>query len=188
MHWVQDPSQSNVDDLNNIRREASRHFRNKKKAYLKAKIDELKTNCKIKNIRDINDFKKGYQPRTNILKDEKGDLVANAHSILARCWNHFCQLLNVHGVNRGRQTEMNTAEPLAPKPNAFEFELAVAKLKSCCTCIKTIDKWFLFTKVMCKIRKGHSRMKHFFFMVIVCNSVIDIYNCIEPLKDPCLHI
>jgi len=35
MQCVQDPSQSNVDNLNNIRREASRHFRNKKKEYLK---------------------------------------------------------------------------------------------------------------------------------------------------------
>ena len=33
MQWVQDPSQSNVDNLNNVRREATRHFRNKKKAY-----------------------------------------------------------------------------------------------------------------------------------------------------------
>jgi hypothetical protein len=41
MQWVQDPNQSNVDNLNNVRREVSRHFRNKKKEYLKAKIDEL---------------------------------------------------------------------------------------------------------------------------------------------------
>ena len=38
---------------------------------MKVKIDELETNSKIKNIRDlyrgINDFKKGYQPRTNIV-------------------------------------------------------------------------------------------------------------------------
>jgi len=38
MQWVQDTSQINVDNLNNVRREASRHFRNKKNAYLKAKI------------------------------------------------------------------------------------------------------------------------------------------------------
>ena len=37
MQWVQDPGQRNVDNLNNVRRE-DRHFRNKKKAYLKAKI------------------------------------------------------------------------------------------------------------------------------------------------------
>jgi len=32
MQFVKDPSQSNVDNLNNVRREVSRHFRNKKKA------------------------------------------------------------------------------------------------------------------------------------------------------------
>ena len=60
---MQDPSQSNVDNLNKVRREVSRHFRNKKKAYLRAKIEDIK----IQNIRDlyrgINDFKRGYQPR-----------------------------------------------------------------------------------------------------------------------------
>ena len=29
MQWVQDPSQSNVDNLKNVRREATRHFRKK---------------------------------------------------------------------------------------------------------------------------------------------------------------
>jgi len=79
--------QSNVHNLNKVRREDSRHFKNKKKAYLKATIEELETNSKIQNIRDfyrgINDFKKGYQPRCNIVKDEKGDLVADSHSIVA---------------------------------------------------------------------------------------------------------
>ena len=58
---------------------------------MKAKIEELENNNKKKNIRDlyldINDFKKGYQPRTDIVKDEKGDLVMDSHSILARCGN-----------------------------------------------------------------------------------------------------
>jgi hypothetical protein len=43
----------NGDTLDNIRREAGRHFRNKKKEYLKDKIDELATNSKNKNIRDL---------------------------------------------------------------------------------------------------------------------------------------
>jgi len=30
MQWVQDPSQSNVDNLNNVRHEVNRHFRGKK--------------------------------------------------------------------------------------------------------------------------------------------------------------
>ena len=52
MQWLQDQNQSNVDSLNNVRREASRHFRNKNE-YLKAEIDETETNCKIKNIRTL---------------------------------------------------------------------------------------------------------------------------------------
>jgi len=98
----------------------------KKKAYLKAKIEELETNNKIKNIRDlyrgIIDFKKGYQPRTNIVKDDKGALVADSHSILTRWRNCFSQILNVHGVNDVRQTEIHTAEPLVPEPSASEVE------------------------------------------------------------------
>ena len=74
MQWIQVPSQNNIDNLNKVRGEVSRHFRNKKKAYLRAKIEELETNSKIKNItdlfRDINDFKKGYQPTCNIVKDK----------------------------------------------------------------------------------------------------------------------
>ena len=53
MQWIQDPGQSNADNLNNVRRDASRHFRNKKKAYLRAKIEELETNSKINNYQGL---------------------------------------------------------------------------------------------------------------------------------------
>jgi len=123
MQWVQNPSQSNVDSLNNVRREASRHFRNKKKEYLRAKTEELENNSKIKNIRelyrDINDFKKSYHPRTNIVIDGKKDLVADSQSVLARWRNYFSQLLNILGVNDVRQTEIQTAEPLVPETGVF---------------------------------------------------------------------
>jgi hypothetical protein len=102
MQLVQDPSQSNEDNLNKVIREASRHFRNKKKKYMKTKTQVLETNSKIKIIRDlfrgINDFKKGYPPRTNIVKDKKGDLVADSHNILAT-YRYFAKLLYIHGVN-----------------------------------------------------------------------------------------
>jgi hypothetical protein len=45
---LQNSNQSNIDNLNNVRREAGRHFRNKKKEYLKVKVNELETNGKIK--------------------------------------------------------------------------------------------------------------------------------------------
>jgi hypothetical protein len=45
----------------------NRHFRNKKRGYLKDKIYELATNSKNKNFRDLYDFKRGYQPRSIFL-------------------------------------------------------------------------------------------------------------------------
>jgi hypothetical protein len=129
MQWIQDPSQSNVHNLNKVRRDASRQFRNKKKAYLNGKIEELEINSKTNNIRDlyrgINEIKKGYQPRTGIVKDEKGDLVADSHNIMARWRNYFSQILNVHGLSEFRQAEIHTAEPLVPEPSVLELELAI---------------------------------------------------------------
>jgi hypothetical protein len=52
MQWLQNPSQTNGDNLNNVRRETSRNFGNKKREYLKEKKIELKTNSKNKYIRD----------------------------------------------------------------------------------------------------------------------------------------
>ena len=57
-------------------------------------------------------------------------MVADCYSILARKRNYFCQLLNVHGVNDIKHTEIHAAEPLVPEPNVFEVELAIENLKS----------------------------------------------------------
>jgi hypothetical protein len=103
-----------------------------KREYLKDNINELETDSKNKNITDLcrgrNELKKGYQPETNFVKDENGDLLADLHSILRRWKNYFCQLLNVHGVNDVRQTEIHTAEPLVPEPRSFEAEIAIEEL------------------------------------------------------------
>jgi hypothetical protein len=39
LQWLQDLSEINGDNLNNVRCEASRHFRNKKREHLKDKIN-----------------------------------------------------------------------------------------------------------------------------------------------------
>ena len=76
-----------------------------------------------------NDFKKGYRPRTNIVKVDKGDLVQT----ITAFWlggGTISPRFNLHGVNDVRQTEIQTAEPLVPEPSASDVELAVEKLKS----------------------------------------------------------
>jgi hypothetical protein len=119
--------------LRNVRRETSRHFRNKKREYLKDKINEIELNSKNKIIRDlyrgITEFKKGYQPKTNLVKDEKGDLLADPQKILTRWKNYFCQILNVQGPGGIRENEIHTAEPFVPEPSAAEFEVAIRKMK-----------------------------------------------------------
>jgi hypothetical protein len=102
LQWLQYRSKENEVNLINVRREASRHLRHKKREYLKDKTNELQSNSKNKNIRDvymgIKEFKKFYQSRTNLVKDERGDLLADPHNILNRWKNYFCELLNVHGT------------------------------------------------------------------------------------------
>jgi hypothetical protein len=115
---LEDPSEVNEDNLISVRWEASRHFRNKKREYLKDKMNELESDSKSKNIRDfckgINEFKKGHQPKTNLVKDEMGYLFVNPYKILNRWKNYFFQPLNVHGVGGVRQNEMHTVEPFVP--------------------------------------------------------------------------
>jgi len=59
--------------------------------------------------RGINDFKKGYQPRSIIVKDDKGELIADPHSIMVRWRNYFTQLFNVYEDNDVRQAETTSA-------------------------------------------------------------------------------
>jgi hypothetical protein len=119
--------------LNKLICETRKHFKNKKKEYLKGKINELATNSKNKNIRDlyrvINEFKRGYQPSTNLAKDENGALLADCNTILNRWKIYFSQLLNVHDVSDVRQIEIYTAEPLVPDLSHLEIEISIAKLK-----------------------------------------------------------
>ena len=100
---------------------------------MEAKKEELDTNSKIISIRNwyrnINDFKKGYQPTTNIVNDEKGDLVAKFPKYVGQEEEIFLPTIELHGVNDIRHTEIHTAEPLVFEPSAFEFELAITKLK-----------------------------------------------------------
>jgi hypothetical protein len=116
-----------------IRRDASRHFRNKKGEYLKGKINELATNSKNKNIRDlyrgINEFKRGYQPTSNFVKDENGDLLVDSNIILNRWKSYFSKLLNVHEVSDVRQIEIHTADTLVSGSGHLEVAISIAKLK-----------------------------------------------------------
>jgi hypothetical protein len=66
----------------------------------------------------------GYHLRTNIVKNEKGGVIANPDRSLFMWINLFSELLNAPGVDGVKQNEINTAGPLVPDPSAFEFAMA----------------------------------------------------------------
>jgi hypothetical protein len=73
-----------MDNLNDVRREDSRHFR-KNREYLRDKINELKTKNKNKNVRDlyrgINEFKCGYMSTSNLVEYENAVLLTDVLNI-----------------------------------------------------------------------------------------------------------
>ena len=84
-------------------------------------------NSKNKNIRGlyrrINDFNRGYQSTSNLVKDKNSDLLADSYNILNRWKNYFSQLLNVHRVSDVRKIKIQTVEPIISDRRPFEFKL-----------------------------------------------------------------
>jgi hypothetical protein len=64
-----------------------------------------------------------------VVKDERGDLLADPQKNLTRWKNYFCQLLNVQGPGSIRQTDIHKAEPFVPEPSAAEVEVAIRNMK-----------------------------------------------------------
>jgi hypothetical protein len=118
-----------------VRCESIRHFRNKKKEYLKDMFNGIAMNSKNKNIKNsyriINEFNWGYQPRSNFVTYKNGDLLADSQNSLNRWKNYFLQLWNVCIVSDVRQIEIRTPEPLVPGPSHLEVEIDIAKLRKC---------------------------------------------------------
>jgi hypothetical protein len=132
LQWLQDPTERNGDILNNVRCEASRHFGNKKREYLQGRIKELATNSENKNVRDlyrgINEFKRVYQPRSNLVKDENVDLLTDSINTVNRWKSCFSQLLD--NVSDIRQTDIHTAEPTVTSTEILRMKLLLQNCKS----------------------------------------------------------
>ena len=93
---------------------------------MKGKLSEIETNSKNKNIRHlykgIKDFKKGYQARVNMIKNENEELLSDSNYILNRSKNYFNQL-------DVREIQTQTAKPLIRESTLLEVEITIEKLK-----------------------------------------------------------
>jgi hypothetical protein len=57
------------------------------------RIHEHERNSTINLCRGISAFYSAYQPRTNLAKDENGNILADSDNILNRWKNYSCQLV-----------------------------------------------------------------------------------------------
>ncbi|MEB2589900.1 hypothetical protein SOP87_30190, partial [Bacillus cereus] len=78
----------------------------------------------------VNEFRKGWQPKVNLIKDKDGDFLADPSDMLNRWKNYFNDLLNVHVGDKSEVNEVHTAEPLVPEPNLTEVKDAIKRLKN----------------------------------------------------------
>ncbi|PSN44834.1 hypothetical protein C0J52_16203 [Blattella germanica] len=96
MNWMREPNEQNSEQLCSIRLETTIFLKNKKREYLKEKINDLEINAKNRNIREL------YQ--TNIIKNENGDRLADAKK------------------EEIEENNVQTAKVLVEEPSAIEVE------------------------------------------------------------------
>ena len=70
----------------------------------------------------INEFKKGYQPRTYAIKKHDSTIIAVTNSILSRWKQFFINLLNFNLITNHDGREIFTVEPVIPEPSLIEIE------------------------------------------------------------------
>ncbi|XP_018357099.1 PREDICTED: uncharacterized protein LOC108757184 [Trachymyrmex septentrionalis] len=134
--WLAQNTKETRDQFLKIRQEAHNMFKIKKRQYLKRKIEEIDENCKSSNVRGtymgINNFRKGFQARTEMVKDENDNLVTDTTAVLNTWKNYFDRLLNVESENDREieNFEYHTAEPRINEPTISEVESAIKKLKN----------------------------------------------------------
>ena len=96
MNWLHEQNEVNLGQLGSIRRESTRVLKSKKREYLRGKINDLETNARNRNNRElyqgIRIERKGFQARKNIIRNGNGDTIADSRSILDRWKNYFDQL------------------------------------------------------------------------------------------------
>jgi hypothetical protein len=71
----------------------------------------------------------GYQTRSNLVKDENGDLLAVSNTNLNRWKSYNSQLIKVQEISDVIQIEIHTAEPLVSGSGHLEIEISMAKQK-----------------------------------------------------------
>ncbi|XP_033231545.1 craniofacial development protein 2-like, partial [Belonocnema kinseyi] len=132
--WFEERSKARIISLQNkcvethrkyieICKNTSRFYRRKKREWEKNEILAIENHKKQNNTREmyrgINSIRKGFQSRTDVIRDENGNLVADATEGLNLWKNYFDKLLNVREApaENNDYDDIHTAELQVDEPS-----------------------------------------------------------------------
>ncbi|KAL4153259.1 hypothetical protein QTP88_001103 [Uroleucon formosanum] len=117
------PNTENNNNFAQKLREAKRIIRREKRLWEKERIKQIednRTNPKL-FFKQTKELKTGYNPRTEIMKEENGELVTEGEEIAKQFGKVFEELLNPRTHQDHTQIEYYTAEPEDVEPTDDEY-------------------------------------------------------------------
>ena len=131
-------SRRRKEELRQARREEKKVHRRKKKEYEKRILEELEMAYSIKDTRkfykQLNDVKKGFQPRISMVRKENGEITSHQAEVIDTWKKYFDEHLNSDtrlSNNVNQQLTYNTDDAIMiPEPSVEEVKAAINKLKN----------------------------------------------------------
>ncbi len=78
----------------------------------------------------INSIRKGFQSRSQLMKDENGNIITGENELIERCGKYYNDLLNVNNDCTESESDIHTAELNVEEPSFREVRDALRKLKN----------------------------------------------------------
>lgn len=107
-------SRQNRETYKALRRQEKKIHRQKKKNLEESGNAEIETFYKNRDVRSlyrkVNEFRKGFMPRTDSCRDRDGNLITEQRTVISRWREHFDELLNGTSANAIEQSELEFAE------------------------------------------------------------------------------
>ena len=130
------PTRAKYEEFQQKRREANYICRRKKRTAWNEQLEDMEKNFKENNDRqaykEVKFIKKGYAPRTSMIKDKKGEIVSTHAEVLERWKEHFQQLLNNEGedeeIEEDRNEEVVVEE--IERPDKIDVRMAIEASKN----------------------------------------------------------
>ena len=116
---------------------AKKRCRESKRKWEQEKLEEIEDLAKRQEIRQLykktGQLKKGFQPRTSMCKNKKGELLGGEEEFRKRWIEHFKELLNTESNGKeqvDQNIEASAQEQCIEEPNSQEVREVIKELRN----------------------------------------------------------